>query len=262
MSAALAERQAAFMRAVLDDNAPLPEGWGNSQSAGMSVYRGNYRSALIGALEGTFERTARYVGEDAFKKAAVHHAIAHPPTGWTIDEAGAGFDRTCAELFGDNSEVAELAWLEWAMLEVSTMPDQAPLSAAAFNQASAGFDDEIWMRLALIFQPRMTAREVHSDLTSLWKALADEGNAVPDPAMSEPRACVVWRDGELPIFMLNDLAQVEALELMQNGAGYGDLIGALAGEDPDAQAIQKAAMQAGAMLGNWLSEGMILSFEA
>ncbi|MEP0188958.1 MAG: DNA-binding domain-containing protein [Erythrobacter sp.] len=262
MSEGLAERQAAFMQAVLDDNAPLPEGWGNSQAAGMSVYRGNYRSALIGALDSTFERTARYVGEETFKQAAVHHAISHPPCGWTIDEAGAGFDRTCAQLFSDNPEVAELAWLEWTMQEVSTAPDQEPLSAAAFGEASASFDDEAWMRLSLTFQPRMAGREVSHDLTGLWSALEEEGNAVPDPTLPSPRACLVWREGERPTFMLTDLAQVEALALMQQGASYGDLIGALAGADPDPSAIQDAAMQAGAMLGNWLNEGMILSFEA
>ena len=46
----LAERQSAFLRSILDEDAPLPSGWGNSQAAGMAVYRGNYRSALMGAL--------------------------------------------------------------------------------------------------------------------------------------------------------------------------------------------------------------------
>ncbi len=262
MSEGLAERQAAFMQAVLDDDAPLPKGWGNSQAAGMSVYRGNYRSALIGSLDGTFERTARYVGEDTFKQAAVHHAITQPPSGWTIDEAGAGFDRTCAELFGENPEVAELAWLEWTMLEVSTAPDQEPLSAAAFGGASASFDDEAWMRLSLTFQPRMAGREVSHDLTGLWSAFEEEGKSVPDPTLPSPRACLVWREGERPTFMLTELAQVEALALMQQGASYGELIAALAGEGAGPEAIQQAAMQAGAMLGSWLSEGMVISFEA
>lgn len=262
MSASLAERQAAFMDAVLDDGAPLPEDWGASQAVGLSVYRGNYRSALIGALESTFERTARYVGGEIFKQAAVHHAIAHPPSGWTIDDAGAGFDRICTELFGDNPEVAELAWLEWAMLEVSTTPDCVPLSAAEFEEASASFGDEDWMGLRFKFQPGFAVREVAHDLTGLWNALEEEGHAVPDPVLPNPRACLVWREGDRPTFILSDLAHVDAAASMQSGASYGDLIGMLAGDNPDAQSIQGAAMRAGEMLGLWLSEGMVLGFKA
>ena len=46
----LAQRQQAFLQAIHDDRAPLPPGWGNRQAAGMAVYRGNYRSALVAAL--------------------------------------------------------------------------------------------------------------------------------------------------------------------------------------------------------------------
>src|SRR3546814_3597676 len=92
----------------------------------MSVYRGNYRSALVEAMRSTYERTEKWVGEAAFRRAAAHHLIAHPPSSWTIDDAGAGFDRTCAELFANDPEVAELAWLEWTMLEAFTAPDVAP----------------------------------------------------------------------------------------------------------------------------------------
>ena len=95
MTSTLADRQAAFLRAILDEAAPLPEGWGNSQAAGMAVYRGNYRSALMGALEESYQRTRQYVGEQAFVRAAINHAIKHPPSGWTIDEAGQGFDEAC-----------------------------------------------------------------------------------------------------------------------------------------------------------------------
>ena len=82
----LAQRQQAFLAAILDDAAPMPQGWGNSQAAGMDVYRGNYRSALMDVLADTFERTRRYVGEKPFRQVSMHHIITHPPAGWTIDE--------------------------------------------------------------------------------------------------------------------------------------------------------------------------------
>lgn len=258
----LAERQAAFMRAVLDDGAPLPEGWGNSQAAGMAVYRGNYRSALMGALESTFERTRRYVGEGAFAQAAIHHAIRNPPSGWTIDETGVGFDATCGELFGENPEVAELAWLEWAMLELATAPDGQALSPEEFAAASAEFGDEEWMALLLEFQPRAISRVVTSNLTGLWQALDADGLERPSPYLECPQGCLVWREGERPTFIVVEAENAEAFAAMQDGASYGELIGLLAGDEPSAEDVQGAAMRAGGYLGRWLQEGIVVRIAA
>ncbi len=250
------------MRAILDEGAPLPDGWGNSHAQGLSVYRGNYRSALMGALASSFERTARYVGEDAFRQAGINHLIAHPPVHWTIDAAGADFDQTCAGLFGDHPEVAELAWLEWTMLELASAPDTAPLSPQDFGAASAAFGDADWLGLGLTFQPRAAARTVGHDLTALWRALgADEphtGAQAHDPA----QGCLVWREGERPTFQLVDADNARAFIAMQDGARYGDLIALLAGDNTDEAAIQTAAHAAGVMLGQWLGEGLVIGIEA
>ena len=61
MSADLATRQEAFLAAILDEGAPAPNGWGNSQAAGMAVYRGNYR----GAASASFELAERLASESA-----------------------------------------------------------------------------------------------------------------------------------------------------------------------------------------------------
>lgn len=252
----LATKQAAFMAAILDESADLPAGWGERHAAGMGVYRGNYRGALVSALEATFERTRRYVGEGPFKQAAAHHLIANPPASWTIDDAGAGFDGTCTELFGDNPEVAEIAWLEWAMQEASTAPDVEPLAAEQFAQATAGFDDERWMGLRLEFLPRANARVLDHHLTALWNALAEDGQDLP-ALQRQPTGCIVWRECERPTFMAVEPGQAHAFGSMQAGASYGEVIAMLAGENADAEAVQDAAMRAGGMLGGWLNEGLI-----
>ncbi|MEL6529975.1 MAG: DNA-binding domain-containing protein [Pseudomonadota bacterium] len=258
----LADRQAAFMRAILDEDAPLPDGWGNSQAAGMSVYRGNYRFALMDALANTFERTARYVGEGPFKQASAHHAISHPPSGWTIDEAGHGFDATCADLFGENPEVSELAWLEWAMLEVSTAPDCVSFDPAGFAAATAEFGDEDWMGLAVEVMPRVTVRLVDHNLTGIWNALEEDELEMPALRLPQPQGCIVSREGERPTFMMVEPDNAVALSAMQQGKTYGEVIGLLAGEEPSDEAVQDAAMRAGGYLGNWLQEGLLVRLKA
>lgn len=257
----LAETQAAFMRAILNDDAPLPSAWGNSQAAGMAVYRGNYRFAVMDALASSFERTARYVGENAFRAASMHHAITHPPVHWTIEAVGKGFDATCAELFGDNPEVAELAWLEWAMLEAAGAADDEPLAASEFAAASTGFTDNDWASLKLTFRPRTTARVIDHDLASMWRSLDLETDEMAGLSAPKPRGVLVWREGERPTFLIVEPENARALCAIQQGACYGELIGLLAHDGATAEAIQQAAMKAGALVGLWLNEGMISSIE-
>ena len=252
----LAEQQEAFLAHVLNEDAPAPEGWSNRHAAGMAVYRGNYRSALMGALAETYERTALYLGAQSFARASINHAIAHPPSGWNIDEAGAGFDQTCAEMFADAPEVAELAWLEWAMLELATAEDCTPLTPQDFTNTSAQFGEEDWAGLRLRFQPRLSVRVVAHDLEAIWRALPEKPKGI---ALDEPRACITSREGERPTFTLLEADHAPAIAAMQQGASYGELIGVLLGEnsDPAPEDIQNAAMRAGAMLGAWLKEGLI-----
>ena len=256
----LARRQEAFLASILDESAPAPEGWSNSQAAGMAVYRGNYRSALMGALAETFERTALCLGPQAFAQASINHAIAHPPSGWTIDEAGEGFEETCANLFPDRPEASELAWLEWTMMELATAPDVAPLAAEDFASASAQFGDEDWGELRLAFQPRAKARLVEHDLEALWRAIGS-GQDQPDTRLAAPAACIASRHGERPTFTLLEADHAAAFSAMQEGATYGELIAVLLGgnEAPTPEDIQSAAMRAGAMLGAWLHEGLIVA---
>jgi hypothetical protein len=229
----------------------------------MEVYRGNYRSALMGALEETYARTRRYAGEAPFRQVAIHHALSHPPSGWTIDAAGAGFDATCAQLFASNPEVAELAWLEWTLLELATAPDSAPIGPEDFAQASVTFGDSEWAELRLTFQPRAAVRIVQHDLAALWRALGEENCARPDPRLPAPKACLVWREGERPTFILVEADHAPAFAAMQAGASYGEVIGVLLGEEePTPEAVQRTATRAGAMLGRWLNEGIIIGLKA
>ena len=264
MSAAqsLADRQAAFMAQVLDHDAPLPEGWGERHSAGMGVYRGNYRSSVIEALKSTYEKTERWVGEAAFQRAAAHHVITNPPSSWTLDDAGAGFDATCEELFRNDGEVAELAWLEWAMLEAFTSADIDPLSAQDFSTQTAGFGEEQWANMRVTFLPGASAREVRHDLRAIWNALDEEEFERPQARNDVPHSVLVWREGERSTFMMGSAEEARAFQAAQAGTPYGEVCMLLEGEDPSEEQMHDAAMRAGALLGRWLNEGLIAAITA
>lgn len=255
----LAERQAAFMAQLLDEEWPLPAGWGAHQAAGIEVYRGNYRAALIEALRDTFEKTERWVGEEAFRAAAAHHVIKHPPSSWTLDAAGADFAETCAELFTNDPEVADLAWLEWAMLIAFTAVDRAPLDHVGFAEATAGFGEEQWAGLRLEFLPGVSAREVVHDLPAIWRAMCKEASEVADPRLETVHAVLVWRESEQATFALRTAEEGWAFAALQSGMTFGEICLALAGDDSSAEQAEQAAARSGAMLGRWLRDGLIAS---
>ncbi|WP_284126547.1 DNA-binding domain-containing protein [Parerythrobacter aestuarii] len=249
----LAERQEAFMASVLDDGQTLLAGWTERHVAGLDIYRNNYRTALVEALASTFERTQRWVGAESFHRAAAHHLITHPPTSWTLDDAGKGFDETLVELFPEDPEVAELAWLEWAMHRAFVAADRESISAREFAAQTTGFTEEDWAELRLRFLPGLALRAVNHDVGVLWNSLADQPNGTADFMLAQPRMLLVWREQLRPTFALLDPLDGEALTFALGGACFGELCVLLVVRLGEEAGVARA----GALLGHWLGEGLV-----
>ncbi|MCR2832709.1 HvfC/BufC N-terminal domain-containing protein [Parerythrobacter lacustris] len=252
----LAASQKDFMAQVLDEDHALPDGWSARHAAGLAIYRNNYRTSLVEALRSTYERTASYVCEEAFRQAAVHHLITHPPKSWTLDRAGDGFPDTLRELFKSDPEVAELGWLEAAMQRAFVAADAAPLDAAGFAGATALFTEDDWSAMQLAFLPGTALAPVEHDIPALWRAVDPDGES-PSQAdrLDAPMHLLVWREGLKPVFRLIDRSEGEAMAALLGGTSYGDACAMLV----DRLGEEAAIAQAGAMLGRWLHDGLIES---
>lgn len=249
----LARHQRRFMAGLLDEDGTLPAEWNERHAAGLAIYRNNYRTALVEALRSTFERTERLVGESAFRRAATHHVIANPPSGWTLDLVGEGFDGTCRQLFTEDREVAEIAWLEWAMHRAFVARDAAPLDPPAFAKTCASFGETDWEGLRLAFVPGLALAPVCHDLARLWPSLRGDGEEPTIRTLAEPHHALVWREGERSVFVLKPAAEAHMLATLASGAAWGDTCAALVetlGEDA-------AIVEAGQLLGRWLAQGLI-----
>lgn len=248
---ALAQVQDAFLACLHDDDAPLPSGL--DSTAGMAVYRNAYRARLLDVLGESYPRTAQLVGADTFAQAAAHHLIAHPPSSWTIDRAGEGFADTCAELFANDPDVAELAWLEWAMQSAFTAADEVPLTHAGFATATAGFDAADWEQLVLEPIAGTVLRPVTHDLPRLWRSLADDADQPIVEGLESRQWLLVWREGEEAVFALLPYHEGEALNAALYGATFGDICTRLA----ERLVPEEAVAAAGAILNHWLELGLI-----
>ncbi|MDY7525197.1 DNA-binding domain-containing protein [Sphingomonas sp. 10B4] len=97
--------------------------YGSAAAAGLLVYQNTYRAQLVACLEESFVQTRAWVGGEAFHHAIVAHIERVPPTSWTLDAYPRDFPATLALLYPDDPEVAELAWIEYALGEAFVGPD-------------------------------------------------------------------------------------------------------------------------------------------
>ena len=250
----LAQLQADFIARLHDGDAPLPPGWDARMERGLAIHRNNYRQALMEAMGTAFERTRRWVGEDAFAAAAAHHLVLHPPSGWTLDAVGEGFASTVAALFQHDPEVADLVALEWALHRVFAAPDAEALDVDGFRRATADFADEDWAAMQLVPMPGLEVIDVGSDCVALWQALGS-GTRPPDPPLPRPGAAIVWREQFRPVCRLAPADEGRALRLAATGAGYA----ALCASQLEAHRPLQAAREAGRLLSGWLQDGMLAS---
>ncbi|TMM47273.1 DNA-binding domain-containing protein [Qipengyuania marisflavi] len=249
----LAVLQSEFLGAIHDDEIALPDSWDDRRRKGFAIYRNAYRATLVDALRESFARTAAWVGDEAFRAAASHHVIAHPPSSWTLDLLGEGFDATCAELFAQDPEVAELAWLEWAMQTAFVAEDAAPLDAAGFGAATADFAEADWADLTLRFASGMVVVGTAFDLPRIWNSDPSEPLPPDDLRLAAPSACAVWREEERPMFQIVSAAEGQALTAMLAGTSYGELCAMLIEQHGEEAGIAMA----GGLLGGWLGRGWI-----
>ena len=249
----LAALQQEFMDQVLNDDRAPPPAWNARMAAGLDIYRNAYRVTMVAALRETFPKTALWVGDDAFAQAAAHHVITCPPRGWTLDLVGEGFAETLAGLFAADRDVADLAWLEWAMHRAFTARNCLALDTSGFAAATSSFGEEDWAAMRLAFMPTFLARAVGSDCVALWRALADGEPPASARPLDEPAACLVWREGLTPVFRLSEPLEAHGLRVALEGGSFGDLCAALQA----AASGDDVATTAGTMLGKWLAEGHI-----
>lgn len=217
---------------------------------GLPVYHYAYRASLIDALRDVFERAHGWLGDELFDEAARAHIVANPPNSWTMADYGLGFEETLAELYPDNPEVAELAWIDWSLRIAFNGPDAPPLDLASLA-------DVDWDAARLHLAPTLVMRPVTTNCAALWGALADDNPAPPAVEISaHPVLLTVWRHDLMPRFHSVSAEEHKAIMMAQSGRSFGEICARLGeGSDDDAA----VAARAGAMLGRWIAEGVLVS---
>ncbi|MET3667613.1 DNA-binding domain-containing protein [Caulobacter sp. 1776] len=231
---------------ILAEAGEAPMGVASTAGPGLAVYHHAYRAQLVACLRDTFEKTWAWLGDDGFDAAALAHILAHPPHGWTLAAYGFDFPETLTELYPDDPEVAELAWLDWALRRAFDGADAAPITQEELAEMN-------WDTVVLALTPTLAVREVSTNCAALWTALAEEKAPPPIEQLPAGAAIRVWRQDLSPQYRTIDGLELEGLSLALQGVAFAVICETMA------QGQDDAAQRMGGLLGAWLQDRLIVS---
>jgi Putative DNA-binding domain len=242
--------QRAFHAGLLSEEGLPQTGTTPRFRTGFAIYRNAYRARLMACLRESYDRVWSWIGDEAFDRAAIHHLILHPPHSWSLDDAGAGFDRTLAGLFPAEPEVAELAWLEWQMQLAFRSCDEPPLDPLRFAELTSGFDDRAWEAMRLRLGASVTIRKVTTACADIWAAIDHKVPPASPLALEFPASLLVWRKELHPRFRTLPPEEAAALGWVLQGECFAAVCASHASAD--------AVPAVGAMLGRWIADGLVI----
>lgn len=219
---------------------------GAGTAPGLRVHQNNYRAQLVACLAETFPRTRDWIGAEAFEAALAAHIDRVPPSSWTLDAYPRDLPATLAARYPDDPEVRELAWLECALGEAFVAADAEPLSTAGL----AAID---WDHAVLRFTPTLDSSELTTNATAIWSALAHDEVPPAATLLAEPGAILVWRTAQVSHFRAVDQVEHQALLWARSGMSFAALCDAMVASWGE----EKGVARAGAMLGQWVADGLI-----
>ena len=237
-----------FRHALLSNTEVAGAGREKIPSRGLAVYHYAYRTQLIECLRESFEKLYAWLGDDAFSTAALTHIADHPPHGWTLDAYGEGFDLTLSHLYPDDPEVAEMAWLEWALSTAFSGPDAIALSADTIVAVD-------WDIACIGFVPTVRMGKITTNVGAIWSALSAASDPPAVTILPEMAGILVWRHDYSPSFRTIDENEWVALKQMLSGTTFGELCVA----QVEKWGAEEGVNRAGMLLGQWLLDGLVTS---
>jgi hypothetical protein len=221
----------------------------------LAVYARMYFSRLLESLREDYPKVAAVLGAKMFEQVVADYLLAHPSREPSLHRLGHSMSQflTTHPLTCARPELADLARLEWARLEVFGASNVTVLNECDF--ASRAQQGLACAELRLVPACRLVF--VWHSVNALWSAI-DRDQAVPSVA---PRAetMLVWRREFQVRHRVLPHDEAAGLRLLQSGARLSAVCGALAqsGEDIDA-----AATRAFRVLRQWITDQLLCAGSA
>lgn len=227
MSAVLAKRQRWLYDAIVDDTAPKrPQrvlgGAVVPAELGLAVYRHAYRARLRECVADDFAAVAQDLGDRTFARAADAFIAAHPPMDSTLNAYGRFFAPWLASThMAGNARLAELAHMEWALVEAL----HAPLAQGLSGADLASIAPDAWSTVTLCIAPSLRLLPLRYNTNARYEAFRIRRQLPPVRRISGGVVVMRTRDG-LQRFDL-DAVETRVLNHLVAGTTLADALAGL-----------------------------------
>lgn len=242
----LAETQRWFAGAVMNDAAldeadrRLTPGPKLGPRERLDVYRDGYVARLVECLADDYPVLARALGEEAFEALCRRYIAQHPSGAPNLNAYGRRMAAMC------DGFAADLARLEWAVVEVIHEPAAAPLTM----EKLATVPMEAWGTARLVASRALRIVRTEHPVNEYFQAVKDGGApALPGPGSS---ATLVYRGGKTVWRMGLTPAMHRVLAALLDGRALESALD-LAGDQP--------AEHVTAWFREWVSSGLFVGIE-
>ncbi|WP_017906583.1 DNA-binding domain-containing protein [Pseudomonas asplenii] len=246
----LAQLQQQFQQWLVTGSDEFVRSLGDGLDAGLAVYQNNYRAQLVGCLEQAFAQVRRWIGDEAFLAAAIAHIDRQPPHAWTLDAYPEGFHASLVELFPNNPDLHELAWIEAAVNDAFVAEDAQALSLDVL----ATID---WDTARLRLTPSLRSHALTTNAEPIWAALCEETPPPESEMLTEPGGVIVWRRQFTSRLRPLEALEYQALLHLQANGSFAALCQWLVERLGESEGVARA----GALLAGWLASELIVAID-
>lgn len=186
----------------------------------LEIYRRSYHARLIECLADDYSVLKGAIGDAEFDELCRGYIALHPSRGPNLNFFGRNFETFCRaqapEPFAHRSFVADLASLEWAIVEVIHAPSSEQLTLEGLRDVPM----EAWATARLIPNSAFRLLSFENPVNEYFQAVRDDKKPpLPSPARS---ATVVYRSGPTVWRMDLTVPMFEVLSALVGGETLGE----------------------------------------
>lgn len=219
----------------------------------LNIYHGAYRSRMHEVLQSAFEHTWTYLGDEAFHATCARFIEAHPSRSPNLRDYGGDFPCFLHRALPADTEVAELATMDWRLHSAFDAPNADLLTGDQLAVVS----ETAWASLGFVFHPSVSLALFEWNVLDIWHAL-DQGESPPSARkLEKPIGHLFWRNAQRSYFRSLGEDEYAALSGLIEGHGFARVCEELALHYPDA-GIETSI---GTWLARWLTDELLSAIE-
>jgi hypothetical protein len=229
-----------------------------SAAGRLHVYRHAYSARLLECLRDDYPALAATLGDSRFDALGREYIARHPSQSFSLNAWGRQMANVCATSapLEQAAFYAELAALEWALVEVTHAEAAAPLDSSELQRIPSA----AWGGIRFVASDALRVLSFRYPVNAHYQAYRSEGVVLPVPAQS-PSTTAVYRR-ELTLWRM-DLtpAMTRVLNALLAGETLGQALARIELDGADAEAVAEAERSVMVWFRAWVASSFFARVE-